>query len=288
MSSNTADWKQTSEFGYDHPEAFVDTQWVADHLNHPNVRLIEGDISSHAYDAGHIPGAVFWGFTDLMLPNQQLNFDPVAIEGLLSRSGITNDTTVVAYGHYPAVGGFIFWLLKVFGHHDVRVLNGGCPKWIAETRSLSTEPAIISPTQYRAQTPNSALRARYEDVLGSLDATDRVLVDVRSPQEYRGEWFMMAPPQDDEHAGHIPGAVHLNYERALNHDSTFKSVRELQALYDSKGITPDKDIITYCAVGARSGHTWFILKYLLGYPQVRNYDGSWNEWSRLPDPLIEK
>ena len=289
MSSDTTDSRKTPTFDYTHPEVLVDTQWIANHLSDPNVRLIEGDTSSHAYDTGHIPGAVFWNlFTDLMLPNQHLNFDAVAIEGLLSRSGITNNTTVIAYGDYPAVGGFIFWLLKVFGHHDVRVLNGGRRKWVAEGRSLTAESSIVTPTHYRAQNADAALRVLYEDVRNSLGQKEHVLVDVRSPEEYRGEWFMMAPPKGTERAGHIPGAVHVNYELALNDDGTFKSSKELLALYESKGITADKDVITYCAIGGRSGHTWFVLKYLLGYPHVRNYDGSWNEWSQLPDTSIEK
>lgn len=289
MSSTNTGSKQTSDSNYAHPEVLVDTQWVADHLDDPNVRLIEGDISSHVYDTGHIPGAVFWNvFTDLMSPNQQLNFDRVAMEGLLSRSGITNDTVVVAYGNYPAVGGSIFWLLKGIGHQDVRVLNGGRQKWMAEERLLTTEPSIVAPTRYWVQNFDRASRALHEDVQNSFERPDQVLVDVRSLEEYRGEWFMTAPPQGDERAGHIPGAVNVNYELALNDDGTFKSIAELQALYETQGITPDKDIITYCAVGGRSGHTWFVLRYLLGYLQVRNYDGSWVEWSRLPNPLVEK
>lgn len=270
-------------------EVLVDTQWVADHLSDPNVRLIEGDVVPQAYAAGHIPGAVFWNlFTDLMLPDQHLNFDPAAIEGLLSRSGITNDTTVIAYGDYPAVGGFIFWFLKVFGHRDVRVLNGARRKWVAEKRLLTADVPSVAPTQYHAQKSDARLRALHKDVRESIGQSDRVLLDVRSPQEYSGEWFMTAPPQGTERTGHIPSAIHIDYELSLNEDGTFKSIEELQALYDSKGITADKEVIAYCTIGGRSAHTWFVLKYLLGYPQVRNYDGSWNEWSQLPHPLIEK
>lgn len=274
---------------YTHPEVLVNTQWVADHLSDPNIRLVEGDVGSQAYDAGHIPGAIFWNlFNDLMHPDGHINLNPAAMEGLLTRSGIANDTTVIAYGEHPVVGGWIFWLLKLFGHRDVRVLNGGRRKWIAEGRPLTAKQPIVTPTQYRVQKPDARLRALYEDVRESIGRTDRVLVDVRSLQEYSGEWFFDKPPEGTERAGHIPSAMHVYYELALNDDGTFKTKEELQALYDDKGITADKEAIAYCAIGARSGHTWFVLKYLLGYPHVQNYDGSWNEWSRLPDTAIEK
>jgi thiosulfate/3-mercaptopyruvate sulfurtransferase len=272
---------------YAHPEVLVDTQWVADHLNDPNVRLVEVDMSPQTYNAGHIPGAVFWnGFTDLLLPEQRINLDTTALEKLLARSGIANDTTVVTYGSHPAAGGWLFWFLKVFGHRDVRVLNGSRQKWMAQGRPLTTEPTIVTPTDYHTQALDSSLRALREYVYESIDRADRVLVDVRTPQEYRGEWFMVQPPKGRERAGHIPRAVHVGYELAHNDDGTFKPVDALQSLYTGKGITPDQEVITYCAVGARSGHIWFVLKYLLGYPNVRNYDGSWNEWSQLPDMAI--
>jgi len=269
-----------SLFEYAHPEVLVDTQWVVDHLTDPNVRLVEVDMSPQAYNAGHIPGAILWGGSDLLLPDRRINFDPIALEKLLARSGIANDTTVVAYGSHLAVGGWIFWLLNVFGHRNVRVLNGGRQKWIAEGRPLTSEPTLVSPTDYHAQASDPSLRALRGYVQESIERVDRVLLDVRTPQEYSGEWFMTQPPQGIERAGHIPSAVHVGYELAHNDDGTFKPVDALQSLYSSKGITNDKEAITYCAVGARSGHIWFILKYLLGYPNVRNYDGSWNEWSR--------
>lgn len=274
---------------YLHPKVLVNTQWVADHLSDPNLRLIEGHITPQAYNTGHIPGAVFWNvFTDLMLPNSQINFAPTALENLLSRSGITKDTTAIAYGDEPAVGACLFWLLKVFGHQDVRVLNGGRRKWIAEERPLTIDQPIVTPTQYCVQNLDISLRALHEDVRKSIGRTDCMLVDVRSPQEYNGEWFATKPPEGNERTGHIPSAVHVNYQLALNDDSTFKPLEELQAIYSSKGITADKEVITYCAIGGRSAHTWFVLKYLLGYQHVRNYDGSWNEWSKLPNTLIEK
>lgn len=273
---------------YAHPEVLVDTQWIIDHLSDSKVRLIEVDVTPKAYNQGHIPGAVFWhAFTDLLLPDQRMNFDPVAMEKRLARSGITNDTTVIAYGDHPATGGWIFWLLNVFGHYDVRVLNGGRQKWIAEGRPLTTEQPIITPTDYHAQAPDASLRADYEYVRESLGQADRVLVDVRTAQEYTGEWFFNKPPEGTERAGHIPGAVHVDCELVLNDDGTFKPFDALQSLYSSKGITPNKEVLPYCAIGARSGYTWFVLKYLLGYPKVRNYDGSWNEWSKLLKMPIE-
>jgi thiosulfate/3-mercaptopyruvate sulfurtransferase len=268
---------------YAHSEVLIDTQWVVDHLSDPNIRLIQTDMSPQAYNAGHIPGTVFWGATDLLLPDQRTNFDTVAMQGLLARSGISNDTTVITYGDYPAVGGWLFWLLKVFGHRDVRVLNGGRQKWIAEGHPMTTEPPIITPSEYHAQAPDASLRASREYVQESIGQADRVLVDVRTTQEYSGEWFFTKPPEGTERAGHIPSAVHICDQLTLNDDGTFKPFDALQSLYSSKGITPDKEVIPYCTVGARSGHTWFVLKYLLGYPNVRNYDGSWNEWSRLPE-----
>ena len=266
---------------YAHPEVVVDTQWLAEHLNDDNVRIVEVNINPQASITEVIPGAVVWNsFKDLMLPDYRINFDVANIEKLLSRSGIENNSTVIVYGEAPAVGGWIFWLLKLFGHQDVRVLNGDRNKWIAEKRLLTKVKTIANPTQYRAQEPNANLRILYEDVRNSINQPDIAILDVRTPQEYTGEWFYDKPPENNERAGHIPGAEHIYYESALNEDKTFKSVEGLRNFYESKGITTDKKIIPYCAVGARSAHTWFVLKYLLGYPNVRNYDGSWNEWSR--------
>lgn len=274
---------------YAHPEALVDTQWLADHLSDSNVRIVEVDVSPEPFKNAHIPGAVFWNiFTDLLLSNLRLNLDPTAFETLMARSGITNEMTVVAYGSYPGTGAWIFWLLKLFGHDDVRVLNGGYQKWWAESRPMTAELSSFSPTPYRAQTPDTNLLVLQPEVQKSLGQTDCVLLDVRTPQEYRGEVFLNQPPTGTECAGHIPGAVHLEHILTLNEDSTFKSFDELQTLYNSKGITADKTVFPYCAIGGRSAYVWFVLKYLLGYPQVQNYDGSWNEWSRIPDAPIEK
>ncbi|MEM9219933.1 MAG: sulfurtransferase [Cyanobacteria bacterium P01_F01_bin.150] len=276
-----------SEYAY--PEVLIDTQWLMEHLKDPTVRVVEVDSSQDLHQDAHIPGAIFWSiFTDLLMPDLRMNLDSSAIEKLLSRSGISQETTVIAYGSYPGTGAWIFWLLKLFGHDNVVVLNGGHHKWIAEGRPLSVDLSNFSPTQYQAQSPNASFRVLQAEVQSVLERTDCVLLDVRTTQEYRGEVFMMNPPEGSERAGHIPGAVHLEHMLTLHEDGTFKSVDELRTLYSNCGVTPDKEIFPYCAIGGRSAYIWFVLKYLLGYPNVRNYDGSWNEWSRLPDALIEK
>ena len=274
---------------YAHPEVLVDTQWLADHLNDANIRVVEVDVSSDFYENAHIPGAVFWNiYTDLLLPDLRINFDPVAMEKLLSRSGITHETTVIAYGSYPGTGGWIFWLLKFFGHLDVRVLNGGYQKWRAEGRPVIPDLSTFAPTPYTVKSLDASLRVMQAEVQASLDRPEQMVVDVRTIQEYRGEHFLMKPPEGLERAGHIPGSIHVEHTLTLNEDGTFKSFDELQALYCSQGITPEKTVFPYCAIGGRSGYTWFVLKYLLGYPNVRNYDGSWNEWGRLAKVPIEK
>ncbi|WP_375514388.1 sulfurtransferase [uncultured Nostoc sp.] len=281
---------------YADPSVLVDTQWLENHLNDPNIRIIEVDMSPEPYKNAHIPGAVFWNiFTDLLLPDLMINLDAIAFEKLMARSGITNNTTVIAYGSYPGTGSWIFWLLKVFGHENIQVLNGGYQKWKSEGRPLAAELSTFSETDYRAKTPDANLRVLHNEVQASIGRSDvydglrlRVLLDVRTPQEYSGEWFFDQPPKAGERTGHIPGAVHLEHTLILNEDGTFKSFNELKNLYESKGITADKEVFPYCTIGARSGYIWFVLKYLLGYPNVRNYDGSWNEWSRLPDVAIER
>ncbi|HCF27274.1 MAG TPA: sulfurtransferase [Cyanobacteria bacterium UBA11049] len=274
---------------YAHPEVLVDTKWLMDRLNDPTVRVVEVDMSPEPYKDAHIPGAVFWNiFADLLLPDLRINLDPTAIAQLLSRSGISDETTVIAYGSYPGTGAWIFWFLKTFGHNKVYVLNGGYQKWVAEGRLVVAELSNFAPTQYHAKSLDANLRVLQAEVQASLNRTDCVLVDVRTSQEYCGEIFMIKPPEGTERGGHIPGAIHLEHTLTLNEDGTFKSAKELHALYSNLGITADKEVFPYCAIGGRSAYTWFVLKYLLGYPNVRNYDGSWNEWSRLPEVPIER
>lgn len=276
-------------FKYAHPEVLVDPQWVVEHLDDSNIRIVEVDMNLESNKNTHIPGAVFWNiFTDLLTPDLGLNLDPTAIEKLLSRSGITNETTVVAYGSYPGTGAWIFWLLKMFGHDNVCVLNGGYQKWMSEGCPLATKLSNFRVTQYHAKSPDANLRVLHEEVQASIGLTEPVLLDVRTLQEYRGECFLNQPPKATECAGHIPGAVHIDHGQTLNEDGTFKSCNKLHILFSSKGVTVDKEVFPYCAVGARSASIWFVLKYLLGYSNVRNYDGSWNEWSRLSNVAIEK
>lgn len=274
---------------YSHPESLIDTQWLAEHLNDSSIRIVEVDMSPEACENAHIPGAVFWSiFSDLMKPDMGMNLDSKAISALLARSGISPETTIVPYGSNPATGASIFWLLKCFGHDNVCVLNGGHQKWVAEGRPLTSELSSFAPAQYVANSSNDHdYRIPLEDVRSALHQPDVVMLDVRTSAEYSGEVFMEKPPEGNERAGHIPGAVHLENTLVLNEDGTFKSAEELHNLYTQRGITKDKKVIAYCAVGARSGFIWFVLKHLLGYPDVRNYDGSWNEWSRLPDAPIE-
>ena len=274
---------------YAHPEVLVDTQWVADHLNDPNVRIVDTHIDPTSYEEGHIPGAVFWhGIEMLLKPDFRINFDKDSLQELLGRSGIANDTTVISYSDHSALAPWVFWVLKSIGHADVRVLNGGRKKWIADGHALSTDKPTVAETTYTAQDPNPDLRALQDRVEAAVGQDNQVLLDVRTPEEYRGELFMLEPPQGTERGGHIPGATYLYYEEAMNPDDTFKSADELAELYTSHGVTADKETITYCAVGMRSAHSWFVLTQLLGYPQVRSFDASWNVWGRQADTPIEK
>lgn len=274
---------------YVHPETLVDTQWLSEHLDDPNVCIIEMDLTPELYEKGHIPRSIFWEAMITFKPNLQFNFDPTAMSELLGSWGITNNTTIVVVHHsYFATSGCLFWLLKVFGHNDIRILNGGRQKWILDGHALTKEKTVVAQTKYYAQSPNKNLRISLEEIQKAMGKESCILLDVRTPQEYSGKIFIMKPPTEEERAGHIPGAIALYYELAHNDDGTFKSVTELQNIFGQKNITPDKLIVPYCTVGGRSGHTWFILKYLLGYPHVKNYDGSWNEWSRVPHLPIAK
>jgi thiosulfate/3-mercaptopyruvate sulfurtransferase len=277
---------------YAKPEVLVSTQWVAEHLNDPNVRLVEVDVDTTAYESGHIPGAVDWSWQrDL---SERVRRD-VAIkenwEKLLSDSGITNDTFVVLYGdNNNWFAAYAYWILKYYGHEKAALMNGGRKKWVAEGRPLTTEVPRIQPTQYRAKEPNRDIRAFRNEVEAHIGKAGSALVDVRSPAEYRGE--LLAPenlPQEGaQRGGHIPGAANIPWATAVNEDGTFKSADELREIYGGKGITPDKNVIAYCRIGERSAHTWFVLHELLGYQNVKNYDGSWTEWGSLVGAPIER
>ncbi|GIV94441.1 sulfurtransferase [Chloroflexus aurantiacus] len=279
--------------GYAHPEALVETQWVADHLNDPNVRIVESDEDLLLYDTGHIPGAVKIDWVqDLNDPVVRDYLDSERFAALMRAKGISNDTTVVLYGDkHNWWATYAFWVFKLFGHRDVRIMNGGRAKWIAEGRPLTREVPSYPPGNYVAPPRNDAeIRAFRDQVLEFVRQRKGVLVDVRSPQEYTGERTHMPdyPQEGTLRGGHIPTAVNIPWARAVNEDSTFKSVEELRELYAAQGVTPDKEVIAYCRIGERSSHTWFVLTYLLGFPNVRNYDGSWTEWGNSVGLPIEK
>jgi len=276
---------------YAHPEFLVDTDWVAQHLGDPKVRLVESNEDALLYDTGHIPGAVKvdW-FTSLQHPVRRDFVTREEFEALCSNLGIANDTTVVFYGdksNWFAV--YAFWLFEYFGHKDRRVMNGGRAKWVSEGRSLTTTPLAYPATTYHASAPAKGIRAFRDDVNKHLEA-QLPLVDVRSTKEYTGELIHMPgyPQEGAQRGGHIPGAVNIPWSQAVQEDGTFKSPAALRDLYQGHGITPEKDIIAYCRIGERSSHTWFVLHYLLGYAKVRNYDGSWTEWGNLVGAPIEK
>ncbi len=276
---------------YKHPEVLVSTQWVAEHTDDPKVRLVEVDVDTSAYDKGHIKNAVGWNWTTQLQDNVRRDLlGQRQIEELLGKSGISNDTTVVLYGdNNNWFAAYALWQLKYFGHKDVRLMNGGRKKWELEGRPFTTEVPKITPTTYRAAVPDESVRARREQIFQVLEKKNAYLVDVRSPDEFTGK--VIAPPGMTETAqrgGHIPGAVNIPWSKAANDDGTFRSYDELVKLYEAQGVRPDKEVVAYCRIGERSSHTWFVLKYLLGFDRVRNYDGSWTEWGNLVDAPIEK
>lgn len=281
--------------GYARPDVVVETSWVAEHLDDPSVRIVESDEDVLLYEQGHIPGAVKidW-FTDLQHPIKRDFLTKEQFEQLMSERGISNDTTVVFYGDkHNWYAAYSFWLFRYFGHDDkkLKIMNGGRKKWIDEKRPLTKEVPSYPKAVYRAKEPDSSIRAFRDEVLASLNRSDRVLIDVRTPKEYTGELIHMPeyPQEGAQRGGHIPGAVNIPWALAVNpDDSTFKPAEELKKLYESYGIAPDKDVIAYCRIGERSSHTWFVLTYLLGYSNVKNYDGSWTEWGNLVNVPIKK
>ncbi len=277
---------------YAHPEVLVTTDWVAQHLNDPKIRIVEVDVDTSAYDQGHIASAAGWNWqTQLQDPVRRDLVDKRTFEELLVRSGISNDATIVVYGdNNNWFAAWAFWQLKYYGHADARIMNGGRKKWLEEKRPITTEAPRTSPATYRAKDPDTAIRARRDDVFAVIDRRSPAqLVDVRSLDEFTGK--VIAPPGMTETAqrgGHIPGAVSVPWAQAVREDGTFKPADELKQLYGGKGVGGDREVIAYCRIGERSSHTWFVLKYLLGYPNVRNYDGSWTEWGNLVGAPIEK
>jgi thiosulfate/3-mercaptopyruvate sulfurtransferase len=276
---------------YAHPEVLVSTEWLAEHLNDPKVRVVESDEDILLYDIGHIPGAVKLDWHTQMQDQVRRDFvDKAGFERLASERGIANDTTVIFYGDknnwYATYG---FWLFKYYGHEDVRVLDGGRIKWEAEGREYTRETPSYPATEYKAKDPNNAIRAFRDQVLQVVQSRSADLVDVRSTPEYTGELLHAVgyPQEGAQRAGHIAGARNIPWGMAARPDGTFKPADELRQLYAAEGITGDHDVVAYCRIGERSSHTWFALSYLLGYDNVRNYDGSWTEWGSLVGVPIE-
>ena len=279
---------------YAHPEVLVDTEWVSQNPPSENRKLVEVDYDPvNGYQKGHINGAsLIWWKRDINDPTTRDIIGKKEFEALMTKNGITADTEVILYGDFNNwFAAFVFWVFKIYGHKNLKIMNGGRKKWELEGKDYTTDEPQFSSEPYIAQPPDEGLRAYLFDVSRGIDNEDTVMVDVRSPAEFTGQ--ITAPPEYPmEHAqrgGHIPKANNIPWATAVNDaDGTFKPVDELKQNYEPKGVTPDKDVICYCRIGERSSHSWFVLKYLLGYPKVRNYDGSWTEWGNMIGNPVEK
>ena len=276
---------------YAHPEALVSTEWVAQHAKDPNVRVVEVDVDTSEYSKGHVPGAIGWNWTTQLSDTVRRDIlSKHQFEKLMSDSGISNATTVILYGdNNNWFAAWALWQMKMYGHKDVRLMNGGRKKWLAEGRDVSADVPKATPASYTASGPDNALRAFLDQVQAAVQGGHTGLVDVRSPAEFTGE--ILAPPglpETCQRGGHIPGARSIPWGKACNDDGTFKSYEELKALYGGEGIDGSKPVIAYCRIGERSSHTWFVLSELLGYDHVRNYDGSWTEWGNLVGAPVER
>jgi thiosulfate/3-mercaptopyruvate sulfurtransferase len=276
---------------YAHPEVLVSTEWVAAHANDPNVRIAEVDVDTKAYDEGHVPGAIGWAWNTQLCDTLQRDIlSQEKFEELMSSSGVTPDTTLVIYGdNNNWFAAWALWQAKIYGHRDVRLMNGGRKKWLAESRELSKDAPQVRQISYQGKSADLSLRAFLPQVQAAHSTRSAAMVDVRSPQEFTGE--ILAPPglpETCQRGGHIPGARNIPWGKAANDDGTFKSADELRALYGAEGIDGSKPVIAYCRIGERSSHTWFVLKYLLGFENVTNYDGSWTEWGNLVGAPVER
>ena len=277
-----------------HPESIVETDWVGQHLDDPKIRLVEVDVDLGAYSQGHIPGALHWDWTSQL--NDQLRRDILSkeqMQRLLGESGITRNITVVLYGdNNNWFATYAFWQMKLYGHRRVKIMNGGRQKWINEGRPVTTEAPSIQRRIYRASDPDTSIRATRDYVLDVANSRNSIkLVDVRSPDEYSGKLLSPAnmPQEGSQRGGHIPRAANITWASAVNEaDGTFKSVEELRQIYGGQGITAGNETITYCRIGERSSHTWFVLTQILGYDKVRNYDGSWTEYGSIVGAPIER
>ena len=277
---------------YAHPESLVSTEWVDEHGNDDSVRLVEVDVDTSAYDQGHIAGAVGWNWTSQL--QEALARDIIsksAMEELLGKSGIDNNTTVILYGdNNNWFAAWAFWQMQLYGSRNVKLMNGGRAKWEAESRPLTTDPASVSDKSYTASEADNSIRAFREEVLAAIGAGNTSLVDVRAPAEYSGELLAPAnlPQEGAQRGGHIPGAANIPWGTAVAEDGTFKSADELREIYGGKGIDGSGPTIAYCRIGERSSHTWFVLTQLLGQSDVRNYDGSWTEYGSIVRAPIER
>jgi thiosulfate/3-mercaptopyruvate sulfurtransferase len=273
-------------------DVLVTTEWLAEHLGDAGVVVAEVDENTDLYEEGHIADAVKLHWQDDLQDAVERDLvEQAEFEELMGARGIGNDTTVILYGDKNNwFAAYAYWHLKIYGHRDVRLLDGGRQKWIDEGRELASEAPSVSPASYSATPRDESIRVYRDTVLGGLGADGIALVDVRSPLEYSGE--LMAPPGYEQEGasrtGHIPGAQSIPWAQAVREDGTFKSVGELRELYSGKGVTPDQEVRAYCRIGERSAHTWFVLRELLGYENVKNYDGSWTEWGNLVDVPIER
>ncbi|MHB8630893.1 MAG: sulfurtransferase [Candidatus Limnocylindria bacterium] len=278
--------------GYAHPEALVETDWLAEHATDPNVRVFEVDVDTSAYEQGHVAGAIGLNWrTDLQQHPVRDLISKEQLEALLSTHGVVPNTIIAVYGdNNNWFAAWFFWLLKYYGHRDVRLVNGGRVKWLAEQRPTTTAIPTYPPGPYKASGPDGALRALRQYVLEAVEKNGRKLVDVRSPKEFSGE--LIAPenlPQEGaQRGGHIKGAVNVPWASAVGEDGRFKAADELRQIYGANGLDGTKETIAYCRIGERSSHTWFVLKYLLGHEKVRNYDGSWTEYGSLIGAPIER
>ncbi len=273
------------------PEVLVTTEWVAQHATDAGVRVVEVDVDTTAYDQGHVPGAAGWNWTTELCDTLVRDIVPAEkLEGLLSRTGIDPKTVIVLYGdNNNWFAAWAFWQLKVYGHDRVQIMDGGRKKWLAEGRDLSTDKPVFPATTYKTKPPDNSLRAFLPEVQQAMKTKSAELVDVRSPQEFTGE--ILSPPglpETCQRGGHIPGAKSIPWGKNCNDDGTFKSFDDLRALYAAQGITGNRPVIAYCRIGERSSLTWFALKHLLGFNNVKNYDGSWTEWGNLVGAPVEK
>ncbi|HEX8551098.1 MAG TPA: sulfurtransferase [Abditibacteriaceae bacterium] len=280
-----------AEKGYVNSDVLVDADWVEQHRNDANVKLVEVDVDTNAYEEGHIAGATSWNWTTQL--NDAVRRDIPSkedLQALLRATGIKNSDTIILYGdNNNWFAAFAFWILKLYGHQDVRLMDGGRKKWLADGRETTTQEEKPEASDYVVGDFDPTYRATVRDILNIVDSSDSHLVDVRSPAEFTGE--VIAPPGMTETAqrgGHVPGAKSIPWAQTVNEDGTFKTAEALKELYGAKGVDTSKPVVAYCRIGERSSHTWFVLHYLLGFENARNYDGSWTEYGSMVGVPIEK